>query len=276
MQILKVINNNVVSAYNENGKEGIVTGKGIGFQKKPKDMIDDTKIEKTFRLDDEFTREFERVVADIPYEYMAVVGQIITMASELMDHELSKGIYISLLDHLHYAIIRQKEGIQIPNTLLWEIRRFYSAEYQIGLYALDLIKKELLVSLPEDEAGFIAMHILNAELGSDMKKTAMVPDILKDVYNIIGYSAKHKIDETTIYYDRFVIHMKFLIERIVKNIEYTGQNDALCDMIREQFPESYRCALRIQTYLKSRMDYDVPEEELSYLAIHIENLLGHQ
>ena len=181
-----------------------------------------------------------------------------------------------MLDHLHYAIIRQKEGIQIPNTLLWEIRRFYSAEYQIGLYALDLIKKELLVSLPEDEAGFIAMHILNAELGSDMKKTAMVPDILKDVYNIIGYSAKHKIDETTIYYDRFVIHMKFLIERIVKNIEYTGQNDALCDMIREQFPESYRCALRIQTYLKSRMDYDVPEEELSYLAIHIENLLGHQ
>lgn len=276
MQILKVINNNVVSAYNEKGKEVIVTGKGIGFQKKPKDMIDDTKIEKTFRLDDEFTREFERVVADIPYEYMTVVGQIITMASELMDHELSKGIYISLLDHLHYAIIRQKEGIQIQNTLLWEIRRFYSAEYQIGLYALDLIKKELLVSLPEDEAGFIAMHILNAELGSDMKKTAMVPDILKDVYNIIGYSAKHKIDESTIYYDRFVIHMKFLIERIVKNIEYTGQNDALCDMIREQFPESYRCALRIQTYLKSRMDYDVPEEELSYLAIHIENLLGHQ
>lgn len=276
MQILKVINNNVVSAYNEKGKEVIVTGKGIGFQKKPKDMIDDTKIEKTFRLDDEFTREFERVVADIPYEYMAVVGQIITMASELMDHELSKGIYISLLDHLHYAVIRQKEGIQIQNTLLWEIRRFYSAEYQIGLYALDLIKKELLVSLPEDEAGFIAMHILNAELGSDMKKTAMVPDILKDVYNIIGYSAKHKIDETTIYYDRFVIHMKFLIERIVKNIEYTGQNDALCDMIREQFPESYRCALRIQTYLKSRMDYDVPEEELGYLAIHIENLLGHQ
>lgn len=41
MQILKVINNNVVSAYNEKEKEVIVTGKGIGFQKnqKTKSMI---------------------------------------------------------------------------------------------------------------------------------------------------------------------------------------------------------------------------------------------
>ncbi|MGN0496524.1 MAG: BglG family transcription antiterminator LicT [Lachnospiraceae bacterium] len=273
MQILKVINNNVVSAYNEKGKEVIVTGKGIGFQKKPKDEIDDTKVEKVFRLDDEMTGEFERVVADIPYDHIQIVARIITMANDLMDHELSKGIYISLLDHLNYAIIRGKEGIQIENSLLWEIKRFYSAEYQIGLYAIDLIKRELGISLPEDEAGFVAMHILNAELGSDMKKTSIVPDVLKDVYNIIGYSAKHKIDESSIYYDRFVIHLKFLVERIVKKIEYTGQDDALYDMIREQFPESYRCALRIQTYLKSRMDYVVPDEELAYLTIHIESLM---
>lgn len=37
MKILKVINNNVVSAYNEQGKEVVVTGKGVGFQKKAGD-----------------------------------------------------------------------------------------------------------------------------------------------------------------------------------------------------------------------------------------------
>lgn len=273
MQILKVINNNVVSAYNEKGKEVIVTGKGIGFQKKPKDEIDDTKVEKVFRLDNEMTREFERVVADIPYDHIQIVARIITMANDLMDHKLSKGIYISLLDHLNCAIVRGKDGIHVENSLLWEIKRFYSAEYQIGLYAIELIKKELGVSLPEDEAGFVAMHILNAELGSDMKKTSIVPDVLKDVYNIIGYSAKHKIDESSIYYDRFVIHLKFLVERIVKKIEYTGQDEVLYDMIRDQFSDSYRCALRIQTYLKSRMNYNVPEEELAYLTMHIENLM---
>lgn len=273
MQILKVINNNVVSAYNEKEKEVIVTGKGIGFQKKPKDEIDDTKVEKVFRLDNEMTREFERVVADIPYDYIQIVARIITMANDLMEHKLSKGIYISLLDHLNCAIDRGKDGILVENSLLWEIKRFYSAEYQIGLYAVELIRKELGVSLPEDEAGFVAMHILNAELGSDMKKTTIIPDVLKDVHNIIGYSAKHKIDETSIYYDRFVIHLKFLVERIIKKIEYTGMDEALYDMIRERFPDSYRCALRIQTYLKSRMNYHVPEEELAYLTMHIENLM---
>lgn len=219
------------------------------------------------------TREFERVVADIPYDYIQIVARIITMANDLMEHKLSKGIYISLLDHLNCAIDRGKDGILVENSLLWEIKRFYSAEYQIGLYAVELIRKELGVSLPEDEAGFVAMHILNAELGSDMKKTTIIPDVLKDVYNIIGYSAKHKIDETSIYYDRFVIHLKFLVERIIKKIEYTGMDEALYDMIRERFPDSYRCALRIQTYLKSRMNYHVPEEELAYLTMHIENLM---
>lgn len=273
MQILKVINNNVVSAYNEKGKEVIVTGKGIGFQKKPKDEIDGNKIEKIFRLDDETTKEFEKVVADIPYDYLQIVTRIISMANDMMEHKLGKGIYLSLLDHLNYAIVRGKQGVSVENSILWEIKRFYAVEFQIGMYAIELIKKELNVELPEDEAGFIALHILNAELGSDMKKTSIVPDILKDVYNIIGYSAKHKIDETSIYYDRFVIHFKFLLERIIKKIEYTGNDDALYEMIRMQFPESYRCAIRIQTYLKNRMDYVVPEEELAYLTIHIESLM---
>lgn len=46
MQIIKVINNNVISSEDDKGKEIIVMGKGIGFGKKAGEEIDETKIEK--------------------------------------------------------------------------------------------------------------------------------------------------------------------------------------------------------------------------------------
>ena len=62
MQIIKVINNNVISSEDDKGKEIIVMGKGIGFGKKAGEEIDETKIEKVFSLPDESTSQFMQVV----------------------------------------------------------------------------------------------------------------------------------------------------------------------------------------------------------------------
>ena len=276
VKILKVINNDVVSAYNEQGKEVVVTGKGVGFQKKAGDMINPDQIEKIFRLDDDHTNEFEALIKDIPYEYIRVAGKIISNAKKCLDKKLSKNIYIGLTDHMNYAITRAKQNIQIENALLWEIKRFYHQEYQIGLDALNIIKRELGVSLPEDEAGFFALHIVNAEIGADMRNTAKAPDIIKDVLNIVSYTLGVEMDENSLSYERFVTHLKFFLERILSGRTYEEGYYELNDMVKDNFPESYRCALRIQTYIKARLQYEVCEEELTYLAVHIQNIVRHR
>lgn len=48
MKIIKVINNNVVSALDDDGEEIIVMGKGIGYGKKPGTLVDESRIEKKF------------------------------------------------------------------------------------------------------------------------------------------------------------------------------------------------------------------------------------
>lgn len=276
MKILKVINNNVVSAYNEQGKEVVVTGKGVGFQKKTGDTIDPAQIEKIFRLDDDHTNEFEAIIKDIPYEYIRVAGKIISNAKRCLDKELSKNIYITLTDHMNYAITRAKQNILVENALLWEIKRFYHLEYQLGLDALDIIREELGISLTEDEAGFFALHIVNAEIGADLKNTAKAPNIIKDVLNIVSYTLGIEMDENSLYYERFITHLKFFLERILSGKTYEEGYYELNDMVKYNFPESYRCALRIQTYIRARLQYEVCEEELTYLAVHIQNLVRHR
>ena len=50
MTIEKVINNNIVSAFDETGREVVVMGRGIGFGNRPGAKIPEDKIEKIFSM----------------------------------------------------------------------------------------------------------------------------------------------------------------------------------------------------------------------------------
>ena len=47
-KVVKVINNNIVSSTDELGHEIILRGLGLGFSMKPRDIIDESKIEKIY------------------------------------------------------------------------------------------------------------------------------------------------------------------------------------------------------------------------------------
>ena len=53
MKIDKVMNNNVVSSIDEDGQEIIVVGTGIGFQGKEGKAVDEKKIQKIRRSEDD-------------------------------------------------------------------------------------------------------------------------------------------------------------------------------------------------------------------------------
>lgn len=268
-----MFNNNVVSAYNDNGKEIVVMGKGIGFQKRPEDSIDVTKVEKTFHLGHENTGIYEGIIKDIPYEYIRVASKIISHAKRCLNKEVSKNIYITLTDHMNYAITRAKQNVVVENALLWEIKRYYQQEYQIGKDAIEMIQKKIGISLSEDEAGFFALHIVNAEIGADMKQTAKMPNMLKDIINIVSYTMGTNLDESSLYYERFITHLKFLLERILKKQPFTEGDYEINNMVKGSYPESHKCAVRIKTYIRARLQYEVCDEELTYLTIHIHNIV---
>ncbi len=164
MKIVKVINNNVVSSVDDRNREIIVLGKGIGFQKTSGDDIQKDRIEKVFQLSTGASSQFEKLVEEIPYEYIKYTDEIVKEAVQVLGRNLNRNIYITLTDHLHFAIERYRKNIFFQNALLWEIKKFYSIEYTIGLHAVSMIKEKEGIELSVDEAAFIALHIVNAEM----------------------------------------------------------------------------------------------------------------
>lgn len=166
MKILKIINNNVVSACDEKGKEIVVMGKGLGFGKKSGDILDELKIEKKFSMPDESVTRLEELLRDIPYEYIQTANKIIAMAKEKYGMKLSKIIYITLTDHLNFAITRLKKGIVVENALLWEIKRFYQREfgefpksYRCALRIRDYLKVSMKYCVSLEEISYLTIHI---------------------------------------------------------------------------------------------------------------------
>ncbi len=276
MKIHKILNNNVAIVLDEKGEEKIVMGRGICFKKRIGDMIPVEVIDKTFFLSTvDAKHKFQVLIQDVPLEHIVIGEEIISEAEKRLGKKLNDMVYISLIDHVHTSIVRFLEGVTVKNVLLWDIRRFYKEEFQIGLWALEKIKSECKVELPVDEAGFIALHLANAQMDeSVMHNMYEITKIMQEIVNIVKYYFHMDFDEDDLYYYRFITHLKFFAKRLVeKNIYEDRNGEDLLDVIKIKYAEAYRCVEKIAVFIEKKYEYILSKEEQLYLTIHIERVV---
>ena len=273
MTVEKVINNNIVSAYDETGREVVVMGRGIGFGVRAGAVIDNSKIEKVFRIKSQGVAEqFKELLANMPLEHAQISNDIISYAKSTLKLKLNQSIYVTLTDHINFAIERYQKGITLENALLWEIKRFYPQEYGLGRYAIDLIRERLHVSLPEDEAGFIALHFVNAEYGTDIRDALHFPNQMKDILDIVTRELGIRLDEGSLHYERFITHVKFLLQRVYRKELLPDEESELAEMMKKKYPKEYACSEKIADYIEEAAGCRLSAEEIMYLSIHIRRI----
>ncbi|WP_112180604.1 MULTISPECIES: BglG family transcription antiterminator LicT [Paraliobacillus] len=280
MNIKKILNNNVVVTENEQQKELVVMGRGLAFQKKIGEEIESEKIEKTFVLEGEgFTDKLAELLSEIPEQYFEIAYKIINFATKRLPYELDDYIYVALTDHLSFAISRFKQGVNLPNALLWEIKKFYKEEYQIARDALVIIKEEIGIDLPEDEAGSIALHLVNSQLsGENVEATVKVTKMVNSILTIVKYHYNIEIDETSLNYERFLTHLKFFALRFIRN-EGKGQESMdtfLFEQIKTKYKKAYDCSEKIVAFVAKSYDWDISDDEKIYLSIHIHRVTNRE
>lgn len=269
MIINKVLNNNVVTIISEKGEESVVMGRGLAFQKKKGDEIDESKIEKIFVLENKSINEkLLTLVNDIPAKYLEIAEDIIKYAENKLSTKLNENIYLTLTDHISFAISRAEKNLEIKNAMLWDIKRLHKDEFDVGIHALRVIKENLNVELPEDEAASIAMHILNGELDQEMPEIVDMIKLIEEILKMVKYHFNIDFDEGSINYYRFVTHLKFFTQRLSSGRYYEDNDNDLFDMIKLKYPKSYECTKRIEGFVKQKYNTQLTKEEMLYLIIH--------
>ena len=278
MKIIKTFNNNICLVEDAKRQEMILMGKGIAFGLKKDDEVDPNKIDKKFVFDTkELNDKFNALFDQVPVKYIELSSNIIDYATKALNIIFDNSIYLALSDHISYAIERYQNGEALKNALLFDIKKFYPNEFKVALKALDMIAYETDIKMSEDEAGFIAMHFVNAsQSGEAMSQTIAVTKMVEDILQIVEYHYHLALDVNSINYIRFVSHIRFFARRLFSNEIYNDDQDDLFEQIRNKYPTSYQCSLKVKKYILLNYNIDLGNDEMVYFMLHINRVCTRQ
>ena len=275
MIVKKILNNNVITSNDEDGQEIIIVGNGIGWKQKPGQLVEEDRIEKIFRMDTaSSTARLKQLFLEVQMESIRVSAKIVDYARTHLDHDLKKNIYITLTDHIDFAIDRFRRGLQFRSVLYWELRTVYPKEFEVGVYALKIIEEYLGIALPEHEATSIALHLINAEYDGDMSHAEATVDIVHFALDVVRLLLHKDFDGESLAYRRFVTHLLFFAQRVMKRKPLDQQGDFLYQTMCKNYPKEVKCAQKIAQYVENNYQVDIGTEEITFLTVHIVRVAG--
>lgn len=279
MDIKKVLNNNVVITENENNKEMVVMGKGLAFQKKVGQSIDELKIEKKFVLQNTHTSEkLDQLLKYTSENYLEIATHILDCAQSQLSYKLDEYLYVALTDHISFAVSRHKQGIELKNPLSYEIRKYYKKEFQIGLKALNIIEEHTGFRMDEDEAASIALHLVNSGIsGENLEVAVQVTDMVNNILNIVKYHYQMELDEGSINYERFLTHLRYFSIRFIRKEKLEDTvDDFLYEQVQRKYNKAFSCTEKINLYLEKNFNWSLSQDEKIYITVHIHRVTYRQ
>lgn len=275
MKVLRVFNNNVVMADDTQRGTVVVTGRGVGFSRKPGDAVDLNKVVQIFVPDvDNDIGYLSTYLVDVPPEYVEIAREIHALAQRELKTNLPQSVIITLADHIAFAVKRVRSGIDMGHPLKAEVSHLYAKEYRVARTAVELIREYTDAAVADDEAVAITMHLVNAlqfETG-DLSKTFEMTEIFSQIFDVLASAFGRRLETDSLNAARFITHLRYFFVRAYSDKQLQDQPPQLTTTIREAFPEAFRAAELIQAVLELRLDVSITEDERAYLTLHIARL----
>ncbi|AYO31540.1 PRD domain-containing protein [Biomaibacter acetigenes] len=267
----KILNNNVVMAQDvKSGEEAVLVGRGLGFEAKPGKEVDEEKIEKIFYFFDEAQyKQYKNILDSVDRQIIGLTEEILAMVAKQLDEPLNEHIHVALADHINFTLERLAGNLEIENPFLEEIRALYPQDYELACKAADMIEQKFNVKIPDGEKGFIAMHLHSARANRELSRTVKYTSMINRMVEIIEEELGLKLDRDEINFARLLVHLRFALERVDRDIPIKNPLQA---RIKKEFGQSYKVAEKIAGFIRERMGKNPPQDELGYLALHIQRI----
>ncbi len=267
MIIEHVINNNIISTF-DGATEIVVSGKGIGFGKHKGDSVDDWRVEKIYRMENkEKLGAFKDLLVKVPLEYLKITDEIINMANQKLNCELNENIYITLTDHINFALERYKKGMQFENALTAEVKVYYPVEFHIGQQAVKMIRERTGNDLKVDEAASIALHLVSAEYSTKMSVAYEMTQTVNQIFVIIHESLDPYNPFIQEKMEELIPSIKHFAFRVLMDKQYQDNDLELFEFIKQHYKTEYECCNAIAGYTEKRFDKQIAIEEKSHLIL---------
>lgn len=276
MIVVKNINNNVALCLDSKGQEVVVFGKGVGFLKPPSE-VPLSKIQRTFY---DLNHKFLPLLDDIPLDVIDFTSRQVAQIRGKLPYETNANLIMTLADHLAFAMTRAKRGIYTPMPSIYEMEQNYPVEVEIGRQIVSAMEQAFHIKLPKGEVQGVAMHFINASLGSPSSGQLTAEEeyetILERMTQIVEHALQVTIRRDTFNYARFATHVQYLLKRVQTDSPIDSDNLQMYASIRDEYKDVSACVDQIHEYLQRNWSIDLSEEEKLYLIMHINRVISQE
>lgn len=272
--VKRVYNNNVVLAVDSCGGELVLLGKGLGFQRRPGDLVDPEDGQR-FVADEPYrATQVADILSASPQEEVDLAREIVHLAHSTLKLQPSQSLLLPVLDHLSFAVRRAKAGSRVDMPLRWEVAQLYPEEAALGRRIVALIDERLGVRLQEEEWVAFTLHLINQQwTRADFSKTLRMTTTIQQVFELMEGMWGRPIDQETMSSARFVTHLRYLFVRAEEGRQFQGGvNIDVMSPVRRTYPEAAEAALKIARLISNSVKRGLSSEEISYLALHTSRL----
>lgn len=274
LQIDRIVGNNVILTSDpQTSREFVLFGKGIGFASKGREWIhmDDGRIEKRYRLDEEQPiRQYSELVENIDPEVIQISELIIDRVKERMGTPVQPKVYFALPNHIQFAVFRLRNGMEINNPFLHETRASFPHEYEIAHWAADRIAERFGIPIPDDEVGFLALHVLSCTGAVSVGELVKITGLLNRITSYIEARKAEPINRTSNDYIRLITHIRGVLERIMQRHKV---HNPLAREIKACHPREFQLATEIAGLIREEMGVEASFDEIGYMAMHLHRFL---
>lgn len=275
MHVIKSLNNNAILCTDDNGRELVAFGKGLGFKKQPYELMDLSKIEKTFYGLDKNTIS---MIKNIDSDIILFTSHMVDKYAYDLNYPLTASLVLTLADHIAFAIKRAREKIFVNIPYIAEMEILHQKEFKIANAIIREIKVKYDIELAPNEDLGIAMYFIkskeeNTNNSLEIHLEKIFESMLEKTTLIIEKCMDCKVERNSFNYGRFSSHLQFLLRRLLDKKFIESNNSGMYFLLKEQHSSSAICVEEISKYYEQQLHVKMSDEEKLYLLLHVNRVI---
>ncbi|UFT99167.1 BglG family transcription antiterminator [Radiobacillus kanasensis] len=214
-----------------------------------------------------------RLLGMVAKEKLYMIERCVDRVRNGLPYDLADSAYIGIIVHLALALERLQKGgnIQFDPDYLNELKE--TNEFVIAQAMIEDLEKALNLHIPEDEIGYITMHLMGAKIRYNdeyvLEESSLdVAYKAKELIQYVGDRLDEDLNSHTRLFNDLVAHLKPTIYRLQQNMTI---KNPLLDEIEQDYPLLF--SIIDDGVKKIFEDIAFPKEEIAYLVLHFASSL---
>ena len=237
------------------------------------DELNVNDVELDYRID---LVDFTKIKSMFPKINLFIIQRIIQEAEKELGFYFTDQAFINLITHISITIERLRNNRTVSNFDNYYESIKDEKEYKIAKWVVEELSKEFKVRFPEEEIGYITIHMLGEKIQENYTSDecltiienldAEYTDMAKEIIALSSSILNVDLSKDEGLLPRLVLHLRPTVMRLKFGLTLTNP---ILSRIKQEYTNIFGVAWACSSIFESKFGVTINEDEVGFLTLHL-------